>query len=156
MYQTNVCLLVSGGKNHFVFEFHSPPKEELLYLSHLVHCPLGYSLVITNCLNALAEIQTVHGQFELVYWSLLPTWVLKLRLYSPFQLHFPGKSRVSYPFFSICSSSPPDTVMCHLSWLGRSLELMKDVNNGLVHFPFLFLCHVYLKKKSGVSCIIFF
>lgn len=42
--------------------------------------------------------------------------------------------------------SPQNTFMCHLSWLERSLESMKDVTNGFIHFPFLFLCCVYFPK----------
>lgn len=106
VFLTNIYLFAPGGKNNFIFESHSPHKIELLYLLHLVHCPLGYSLVTTNCLHALAEVQTAPGQFGLLHWSLLPTWVLRQWLHSLFQLHFPGKSRESYPFFSICSSPP--------------------------------------------------
>lgn len=76
----------------------------------------------------------------------------------------------SAPFFSFISQGkvewailsspyvhphPLDTGMCHLSWLERSLESMKDVNNGFVHFPFFISMPCLFKKKQVLAALYF-
>lgn len=62
-----------------------------------------------------------------------------------------GKVELAILSFPYVLPHPQNTFMCHLSLLERSLESMKDVNNGFAHFLFLFLCLVYFQKQILTS-----